>query len=296
MSTALDMKRAQDAYTKSLDFAVDDLVGDLSASLRRGTGKIQRAFSRFLDGLETGPGGFILDTADNRALLNALRQKIDAEMQLNLLARGRNLTKRAVRRTHRAGRVRVIDTRPGVKAAISTTDARQISSYTRLLHKSLAQLDVDTANHVTHTLTRSALEGWSPRQVADALVEGGQLKAGPVHTVETRAELIARTEPRRVAEEAHVARHKDATGEDNPFGQWIAIIDRRTGPDSKRRHGKVLRLSQWRTKKIPGDDLTGLPPIRPNDRCSIQWLQKSDWTPEEWAAIKSGKLFYQVAA
>lgn len=296
MSTARDIRLAQNKYLGSVENAVDDFVDEMTASLRQATRAIQRSFTKYLDALETGPGGWVLDTADNRRLLNALQAKIDAETQLHLLARGKIESRKAIRRTHRAGRVRVIDTIPGAKFKISATDARQIAGYTKLSHRYIAQLDADTATYIRHVLTRGSLEGWSPRQVANAIVEGGQLEAGPVHTVETRAELWARTEPARVAEEANLSRHMDATGEDNPWGQWIAQRDRRTGADSLRRHGKLKKRTQWRSQKIPGDKLKGLPPLRPNDRCSIQWLIRDDWTDEQWQQIKAGTPFYQVAA
>lgn len=296
MSTARDIRLAQNKYLGSVEIAVDDFVDSMNLSLRTASKAIEKSFATYLDALETGPGGWILDTADNRRLLNALQAKIDAETQLHLLARGRIESRKALRRTHRAGRVNVIETIPGAKVKLNATDARQITAYTKLSHQYIAQLDGDTADYIRSVLTKGSLEGWSPRQVANAIVEGGKLKAGPVHTVETRAELWARTEPARVAEEANLARHMDATGEDNPWGQWIAQKDRRTGPDSLRRHGKVRRRSKWRSQPVKGDKFKGLPPLRPRDRCSIQWLQREDWTDEQWQQIKAGTPFYQVAA
>lgn len=296
MSTARDIRLAQNKYLGSVENAVDDFVDSMDLSLRTASKAIEKSFATYLDALETGPGGWILDTADNRRLLNALQAKIDAETQLHLLARGRIESRKAIRKTHRAGRMNIIETIPGAKVKLNATDARQIAAYTKLSHRYIAQLDTDTADHIRSVLTKGSLEGWSPRQVANAIVEGGKLKAGPVHTVETRAELWARTEPARVAEEANLSRHMDATGEDNPWGQWIAQKDRRTGPDSLRRHGKVRRRSGWRSQPVRGDKFLGLPPLRPNDRCSIQWLQREDWTDEQWQQIKAGTPFYQVAA
>jgi len=283
--TGKDLTEARQVFFGELDDIESGVLDGIGASEKVLVAKIQRAFDRFLDKLELSKAGTILDTAQNRELLASLRRLCESELRLHLLAKGSTLTQKALSEAYMAAKTRASVGLDGVILDIRATDARYLTAYNRLSHQYLSALTSQTANHIRSVLTQGHMVGLTPRKVANLIVEGGHLKAGKVHTVMTRAELWARTEPMRVAQEQMLREHEAATGEDNPHGQWVAFKDARTGGDSLRRHGVVLTRAQWLTRRFAGDKFVGLPPIRPNDRCDVEWLDPRDYTENQWARL-----------
>jgi len=292
--TRKEIRKIEAAYLDELDWIAGEMDTGMRYSLRQLNRRIEWAFTRYLHRMELNPvTQQVLDTSRNRSLLRALKRRIDAERQIYLLAQGKRQAKKAVKRGFRAAKTRS-NALYGTELSITAIDARRLTEYERLSHVYINALERQTADHLRHVLTRGKFEGWSPRQIANSIVEGGKLKAGPVQTVQTRAELWARTEPARVAEETHMRKFIEASGTSDPYGQWIALKDKRAGADSLARHGKVLKKSRWMTKRFSTDKYTGIPPLRPNDRCSIQWLDPEDWTEGQWKQIMAGTPWYNV--
>lgn len=140
-------------------------------------------------------------------------------------------------------------------------------------------LTADAVSEVRRLVTESLLKGDGQEALARRLMKSGHIpdleKSGRTLRAETRAQMIARTEPRRIAAKAY--RDSFAQVEPDPkkrLFKWVSVLAPNSGEDSLIRHGIILNEEEWETHDF-GDGLYGLPPIRPNDQCSEIAIKES---------------------
>ena len=128
------------------------------------------------------------------------------------------------------------------------------------------------------------MNGAGEEELTRKLMKSGHIKdlETPKRTLRaaSRAEMIARTEPRRISEASYRAGAAEVEPEPaKRLYQWVSVIGATSGDDSLRRHGLVMSEPEWQKHDF-GDGYYGFPPLRPNDRCSVifmreQWLEDS---------------------
>lgn len=184
-------------------------------------------------------------------------------------------------------------------------DEATFASGTRRGYTLIRQIDDDVRIFLRENFVRHIALGSDTNTLAEAIVEGGQLKPIGGRTLETRAQAISRTELARIHEEAAAVKSKEVGIE---HFRWDAEFDHRTGKDSIRRHGRIKTHEQW--DRYKPDRFIGRPPMRPNDRCQLvamrrTWIRddrgredfdraiREDlrilWGPQERAAIEQAK-------
>ncbi len=119
------------------------------------------------------------------------------------------------------------------------------------------------AGIVRRALLQAELEGVGTRGAAERLLALGIGETGVWRGTYSGAKRIARTELMRARNTA-----ADLSYAENGIErlQWWAALDKRTGPDSIRRHKKILTRAEWQSHNF-GDGYYGQPPLRPHDRC-----------------------------
>lgn len=166
----------------------------------------------------------------------------------------------------------------------------------QLLSRNLVEEAVGT---VRRLVTEELAMGQGAEVLKGKLIESGvipDLDTGKrVIKAETRAAMIAQTELARAANGAYMESNRGVEPvEANRIYRWVAVHTATTAEDSLRRDGLVMTEEQWRTRDF-GDGYYGLPPLRPNDRCSPIFYRRS-WLDRATLAQIDGAEEYRLSA
>ena len=110
--------------------------------------------------------------------------------------------------------------------------------------------------------------------------------------VRYKAQRIARTEGRRVAERAQLAA-AEQLGDMLSGMQWMAILDQWTRPDHAARHGKIYDRQKDGTYRAADGELMPDVPLAPNCRCMHSPVLRP---PEEFASDPALRAQFQNAS
>ena len=141
-------------------------------------------------------------------------------------------------------------------------------------------------------MTREIIQGNGVPALTRALVEKGFLtdlqRGNRTYSVEQRARMMARTEPRRLQESAYQqATAKVEPDEKKRLYKWVSVLGQTSTQDSFDRHGHIMSKAEWETHSWPNDNFAGLPPLRPNDRCSVIFYREAWLTDEGLEAMSA---------
>jgi hypothetical protein len=157
-----------------------------------------------------------------------------------------------------------------------------------LAARNLTAEAVDTLRGI---VTREFVQGGSVAGLRRRLTDEGfipDLKVGKrTLRAEARAAMMARTESKRISTKTYMELAEGVEPDRGErFYRWISTLGQNVGDDSVRRHGLVLSEKDWMTHDF-GDGLFGLPPIRPNDRCTAVFVREKWMTEKERKAAKA---------
>ena len=151
----------------------------------------------------------------------------------------------------------------------------------------LASRNLTTAavEEIRRLVTEELVQGGGAEVLRAKLIKSGYIPdlevAGRRLAAETRASMIARTEPRRVAEAVYSETNRAVESDPkNRLYKWVSILSPTSGKDSLIRHGIVMSEAEWETHDF-GDGFYGLPPIRPNDNCSKIFYRRAWLSPAD---------------
>lgn len=158
----------------------------------------------------------------------------------------------------------------------------------------LAARNLATVEPLQRLITQELIQGNGTVALAKKLADEGYLvngqrvpwlkdlvRGGRTYTVAQRAAMMARTEPRRLQEWAYQLGTKDV--EPNPqdrLYRWVSVLAPTSTQDSLDRHGHIMSKAEWEKQVWPNDNYVGLPPLRPNDRCSVIFYRR-EWLNQE---------------
>lgn len=168
---------------------------------------------------------------------------------------------------------------------LSSKDAGSIlAASTDLYELAARNLTTRAVEELRQAITEEMLRGGGEKAIRERLVNSGYIRdlrvGNRVLRGETRAAMMARTEPHRVANAAYLEQTKlVAAKAADRFYRWISALGPTVGEDSLRRHGTILSESEWQSADF-GDGMYGLPPIRPNDNCSFIFYPRSALPPD----------------
>ena len=193
------------------------------------------------------------------------------------------------------GGIRLIDEDAVRSAFLNFTETDQAVFRTGMQrgYSLIKEIDSEVTRHMRETFVKHVSLGSDTNTIADALIEGGKLKPLPGRvSLEARAQMIARTELARIHEDASLSKSRQV-GVD--LFRWSAILDNRTSADSKRRHGKIKTLEEWRAFRP--DKFSGSPPLRPRDRCKLtgmkrNWIRESELERFDETIANDGRFVY----
>lgn len=164
----------------------------------------------------------------------------------------------------------------------------------------LAARNLSTIEPLREIFARELIQGNGTMSLAQSLASAGYLvdgqelplieplvRGGRTYTVQQRAMMMARTEPRRLQSMAYL--QGTAKVEPDPkkrVYRWVSVLAPTSTEDSLVRHGHVLTKPEWDTTLWPTDNWTGFPPLRPNDRCSVIFYREDWLSPENRKALK----------
>ena len=181
------------------------------------------------------------------------------------------------------------------KQAVLKATSRDVASMMRAAtdHYDLAakNLGADGVMELRKLVTQEILQGSGEDALRAKLMKSGHIEdlSLPTRTLkaETRARMMARTEPRRITE----ATYREATQEVEPdeakrLYKWISVLGLNSGEDSLARHGLVMSEDEWNTHNF-GDGFQGFPPLRPNDQCSVIFMREVWLDAQQKQAMKA---------
>ncbi len=152
----------------------------------------------------------------------------------------------------------------------------------------LAAKNLGSVDPLRQLITQELVQGNGTAALQEKLLQAGfltDLKRGKrIYTAEQRAKMMARTEPRRLQELAYqdAARTVEPVMNDRLF-KWVSVLAPTSSQDSFDRHGHIMSKAEWETQAWPNDNYVGLPPLRPNDRCSTIFYRR-EWLDDQAAA------------
>lgn len=164
----------------------------------------------------------------------------------------------------------------------------------------LAAKNLATVDPLRQLMTAELIQGNGPMSLAQSLASAGYLvdgkqlplieplvRGGRTYTVEQRAAMMARTEPRRLQEMTYQSGAAKVEPDPNKrLFRWVSVLAPTSTQDSLDRHGHMMTKAEWETTPWPNDRYTGLPPLRPNDRCSVIFYRESWLSAENRDALK----------
>lgn len=159
----------------------------------------------------------------------------------------------------------------------------------------LASKNLADVTPLKRILTEELMKGNGARAVAKKLVEEKHIvngkevpwledltKGKKTWTAEQRARLMARTEPARLQMQAYdMATRQVEPDPGKRLYRWVSVLGPTSTQDSIDRHGHIMSRTEWDTHPWPNDNYVGLPPLRPNDRCSVIFYRKAWLDAEE---------------
>lgn len=251
----------------------------------------------YMDALEKGPGGVILDTAANRDATTKALFEIKG-MQVRKFSKDSSFAKWVDRTYDKAGAMGVTKAKDSIKigegAALprgyKPPTARLVNHAKSLTLRQLAQrngadLDIVREEMVRHIVNPAG----TVQELRGSLEKRGQIEGitdtlGRRITASERADRIAKYELSNLSTETQQATINDIynDGEADPhntFRLWNATLDGRHGKDSARRNGQILSEYQWSIKEF-GDRYKGLPPLRARDRCDDTLVRPEWFSPQ----------------
>ena len=166
---------------------------------------------------------------------------------------------------------------PEIIARINGASSRYIGSALANSESSLLTYTKAGVAAVEDAITVSIVSGdnyFNTAQKVKKVVEEKVLGQG---FPEWKAMRIVRTELMRAYNDVSMETMASlaASGQVEVHKKWIAVLDNRTGDDSKVLNGQVKRLDE--PFELPGGDGVMAPPERPNSRCVVvPWLHKGD--------------------
>jgi hypothetical protein len=155
---------------------------------------------------------------------------------------------------------------------IGSVDAASILTASRDTYALAARnLTTQAVEELRQSITEEMIRGGGEKAIRERLVKSGyikDLKIGKrVLRGETRASMMARTEPHRIANASYAEQaRKVEPVKAKRYYKWISALGPKVGDDSLRRHGLILSEEEWENTDF-GDGMYGRPPIRPNDNC-----------------------------
>ncbi len=247
---------------------------------------VEKRLGKFINALDGA------DEAGRMALADALERDLTTlhEKLWGEKSKFREVYRKAMAKAASAGKLRLARTAAEAVgkeslAKLSERDVASVIKSSRDAYEMAAKnLTVDAVAEVRRLVTEELLRGSGSKELARRLMKSGHIAdlelPGRKLRAETRAEMIARTEPRRISEASY--RSSAAEVEPEPakrLYQWVSVMGFTSGDDSLRRHGLVMSEPEWQSHDF-GDGFFRFPPLRPNDRCSViflreQWLEES---------------------
>lgn len=251
----------------------------------------------YMDTVQLGEGGVLLDNAGNREELTRLLRDL-SDLELDAFGPDSSFAKWVNRNFDRAADLGVRKARDVYKIGEGRDLPRRYSPPpATFVEKAKALLLTDiTDRHamdldlVRKTIMRKMLDPTGTVQsLRKDLVNRGQIEgfldsAGRRISASERADRIARYELAEVAEQHHVEMvnriYNDGKSDPkNTFYLWDAVMDDRVSASHARRNGKVLSEYQWERKDW-GDGQYGLPPTRPRCRCDAIHVRPEWFSPD----------------
>lgn len=215
----------------------------------------------------------------DRVLIEGGRKWVDSQFSL-ATEWALDRTKNIVLAGGKLRNVRLIDDDVIRSSLLNFTDADDalLRSGLRRGYSLVRGIDRELGDHLRSVITRNVALGVDTNTIAEEIMAGGRLRPIGRISLEQRAQMIARTELARVAEDAAAAKSEQVGIK---HFRWSAMVgDPRTADDSIRRHGRIKTRQQW--LDYSPDEFKGVPPIRPHDRCTLVPIER-DWLDDEEA-------------
>jgi len=274
----------------------DALADALAKDLEEITRKIDKEVEAQLEKLMTKLGGWLdapAKTEHARNAIAAIERAYDEafgpdsefalRVQKGMVKAGKQAQERLAAEAVKYGMKGVelarVDAASLIEAATETYD---------LAAKNLTS---EAVGQLRDAVTQEYLHGGSVEALRSRLIKADfipDLKVGKrTLRSEVRAAMMARTETKRIAVKTYM--DTAARVEKNPAKRtyrWVSTLGKNVGEDSLIRHGRILTEQEWMTTDF-GDGMYGLPPIRPNDRCSVIF-KRDAWLSDTEREAKAG--------
>jgi hypothetical protein len=169
----------------------------------------------------------------------------------------------------------------GVGFTIGVRDLALIKAERKIVFDLVKSIPPDIVANLRKAWRESIHDGLDRREFISRVVSESGIKGIRGLTVKERVDMIARTEISRTYNTAGIIRDIERLGPDHKR-KWISVMDSRTETDSLSREGKILPVSEWRTRDFVDRVLKsggggfrmglyhGFPPLRPMDRCTTK--------------------------